>query len=367
MLILNDVHIGFDRQGGTTPASREALRSYLFQQFEGMLYGTEEAHLCIQGDLFDKFEIDTRDWLQTFLTLSDWLTHNLARVLTLVAGNHDHSPKALRVSSFELLCKVLVEQYGDERVQVIGIDGWEYLGEKKDVVALAHCSNQDIFDLKLRELLDGVPSGFPDATWLDGVNTVLLHCNFDNNFAVNSDHSLNVSRDMAREFTDRGITLCFAHEHQAKRDFKGKVTVFGNQWPTSISDCLSNEVKNAHTLVDGVITPIQTWSKDGDNGFIEIDWRELSELPIEPTHFVRVSGTASQNEAGDCITAIAKFRAKAAAFVITNAVKIEGIADNDALPESFEATKAFDVMEFVNSNLDEPQQAAVRKLSEVVR
>ena len=56
---------------------------------------------------------------------------------------------------------------------------------------------------------------------------------------------------------------------------------------------------------------------------------------------------------------------KASAFVITNGVKIEGVIDNADLPEAFEAAKAFDVMEFIHSNLDEPQRVAVRKLMEV--
>ena len=34
MLILNDLHIGFRRVGGTTPASQEALRTYLFDNLE---------------------------------------------------------------------------------------------------------------------------------------------------------------------------------------------------------------------------------------------------------------------------------------------------------------------------------------------
>lgn len=370
MLILSDIHIGVNRQGGTTPASREGLRQYLFTAFEDAMH-TSETHTCILGDLFDQFEIEGRDWVQTYLVLSDYLSRpngGFSNKLTLVAGNHDHSPKALRVSSFEMLCKVLVEQFGPERVHVIAIDQYDVVEE--GVFALAHCSNQDIFDEKLKSLLD---------TFVQAGSRVLLHANYDNHFATNSDHSLNVSEEQAKSFADKGATLYFAHEHQARKALGGSVVVFGNQWPTSVADCLNNDIKYAHVL-NGGVTQIATWARDlGDInegamaaealGYGEIDWRNLDETgdPDMPPLFIKVIGKASSNEAGDCMSAIAKFRHMSKAFVITNGVKIEGVLDNEALPESFEVTKAFDVIEFINSNLDEPQRAAVKKLQEVVR
>jgi metallophosphoesterase superfamily enzyme len=355
ILILNDIHLGVQRSGGTTPASREALRSYLFTAFEHAFYDCKEAHVCILGDLFDTFEVEGRDWVQCYLVLQDWLSRSVLSRLTLVAGNHDHSPKALRVSSFEMLCRVLVEQFGG-RVQVIRIDHFEHVDSEMKIVVLAHCSNQDIFDAKLAEILATVVTG----------DRVLLHANYDNHFAVNSDHSLNVSEEQAKAFAAKGATLYFAHEHQARTELGGSVVVFGNQWPSSVSDCLNNDVKYMHTM-NGDLVQIQSWlCGDPVNGYQECDWRELGTQAFDRS-FIKIVGTASNNEAGDCISAIAKFRAKSAAFVVTNGVRIEGIADNEALPEAFEATKAFDVMDFINSNLDEAQRAAVVKLVEVVR
>lgn len=368
MLILNDIHISVNRSGGTTPSSREALREYLFTSVEEILHDTTEKHVCILGDLFDQFEIEGRDWIRTYLVLQDAIVRGIK--LTLVAGNHDWSPKGTKVSSFEMLCKVLTEQFGTEWVQVIAIDQWASLdGDNATMFALAHCSNQETFDAKLQEML---------VMPLNGCS-ILLHANYDNGFTAQSDHSLNVTRAVAKQFVEAGATLYFAHEHQARVELDGKVVVFGNQWPTSVADCLNNDYKYAHILRPGEDnTLIRTWARDDDlsegsfaagyMGYGEIDWQSLlGEYDPDCCGFVKVVGTASSNQAGDCLSAIAKFRAKSKAFVITNGVKIEGVMENEDLPDQFEATKKFDVMEFINSNLDSEQQAALVQLQKAVQ
>lgn len=353
MLILNDVHLGVNRQGGTTPASREALREYLFTAFEGAMH-TKEKHVLILGDLFDEFEVDGRDWIRTYLILQDAAVRGIK--LTLVAGNHDWSPKGTRVSSFEMLCRVLVEQFGSGAVHTITIDCWDHPHGEERLFALAHCSNQDTFNAKLAELLTKVVSG----------DRILLHANYDNGFAAQSDHSLNLSREQAKQFKDLGVFLYFAHEHQAREAFSGHVVVFGNQWPTSVADCLGNDSKFMHVMSDTGVAKVETWKHGAEAGYEQVPWESLAEYPAEGgAGFIRVFGNATSNQAGECISAIAKFRSKSTAFVITNAVKIEGIAENSALPEAFEATKAFDVNEFIDENLDAAQRAAVAALRAV--
>jgi len=349
MLVLNDIHVGVQRKGGTTPRSREKLRNFLFSSLQSTLSATDERELVINGDLFDDFEIDPRDWVQTYSIFAAWLSQG--RKLYLVAGNHDHSAKALRVSSFQMLCEVLKGQFKD-LVTVIGIDEYTALGQTK-VIALAHCSNQDMFNLNLGKLLGSVVKG----------DILLLHANFDNNFAAQSDHSLNVTRQQAADFKTRGVTLVFAHEHQARASMGGSVVVLGNQWPTSIVDCLGNDKKFAHVIdSDNDITPIETWSRDGMSGYAEIDWRELTTLGGGNADFIRIVGQASANEASDVINSIAKFRTQSEAFVVTNAVKIEGMVEIADLPETFEATKAFDVMEFISRHLDAEEMVVVTGL-----
>ena len=355
MLVLNDIHIGVQRKGGTTPASQEALRNYLFTAFEETLVNSSEKTLLIAGDLFDEFEVSPRDWLQTYQILQDWCVQKGS--LALLAGNHDHSPKALRVSSFEMLCTVLKEQF-DGRVTVIGIDEW---GVFDEAIALAHASNQDIFNQKLAQVL-AVCDG-------QGIKHVFLHANYDNNFAAVSDHSLNVSEEQSMEFAAKGINLIFAHEHQARtKNFfglTGKVTVMGNQWPTSISDCLNNSSKYCHTLDGGVLTKHETWN-DGllNTGYDCVDWGNLTNT--NDNGFIRIDGRASAAEASEALAAISKFRQKSKAFVISNAVKIDGIADKETLAQSLEETKTFDVWAFIEKQLTPEELVTVVKLKKAM-
>lgn len=356
MLILSDVHIGFNRKGGVTPASAEALRTYLFGGLRSTLNDSNEEHLVVPGDLFDDFEIASRDWLETYSIFAAWLQQNAHRTLTLIAGNHDVSPRALRVSSFQMLCDVLRHVYG-ARVQVVPIDTTHLV--ETGVYAVAHCSNQDRFNERLLELLATVVHG----------DHVLLHANYSNDFAAQSDHSLNVSQEMAKRFIDKGVNLVFAHEHQARREMPvgakqtgAEVIVLGNQWSTSIADCLGNKAKFAHTLNDGRLAKVQTWSADDPvNGYTEIDWQDLGDQDIGG--FVRVVGEATSPEASDVINRIAKFRQRSKAFVITNAVKIDGIVQAEELPEQFEVAKRFDVMEFVRKHLTAEEFQVVEELA----
>lgn len=345
ILNLNDIHIGVQRKAGTTPASQEELRGYLLHKLSDIVLDSDADVLLITGDLFDTFEVSPRDWLDAFLALRHWLCRE--RLLWLVAGNHDWSPKGNKLSSFEALARVLQSEFPDETV-VVGINEWKKLGDR--YYALAHCGNQQVFDAKLDEVL---------AVAVEGDN-VFVHCNFDNNFAAQSDHSLNISRDQAKKFVEKGVRLVFAHEHQQKSAFGDKVLITGNQWPTSVADCLGNKAKRALLWQDGNYTEIETWNEKGENGFAFMDWRRLD---LESSaKFIKVTGDAANAEASDVIMAIAEFRRKSDAYVITNSVKIEGIAEADDLPESFEVAKKFDVISFIKQQFDERECALLDSL-----
>lgn len=348
VLIINDVHAGFHRAGGTTPASQEALRSYLLTRFEKLLVKTPETHTCIAGDLFDDFDVPIRDLLHVYMVLQAYLARGNS--LTLVAGNHDHQPRGEKVSSFEMLAHVLDQQFPGN-VTVIDIDQWD---GNNEFIVLAHCSNQTIFDEKLAEVLEAVKMGM----------RVLLHANYDNNFAAASDHSLNVTSQQALAFAQKGATLIFAHEHQARTALGGSVVVLGNQWPTSINDCLRNEDKCAHIL-NGGLTKVPTWGRAGEAGYGEVDWRDVGVNAIgESVKFIRVVGEAEASEAAEVMNVISKLRTKSSAFVITNAVKIAGVADCAALPESFEATSKFEVMDFIEQHVEPEEFKVVMELSQ---
>lgn len=358
MIIINDTHLSVNRVSGTTPQSREDLRNCVFAEFDKLLHIADGHDLAILGDLFDAFEVAPRDWLQTYLMLAGWCANNPTSDLFLIAGNHDVSSKADKVSSFETLCEVLVNQFGDEQVHQVGIDACEYFGTNlthPSFYAVAHHRNQELFDLTLAKVLSSCQRG----------DYVLLHANYDNKFAEQADHSLNVSEAQALEFTKKGVDLLFAHEHHHRREIPhgtpadgGSVVCLGNQIPTSVSDVLGRADKFYWELWEEGLRKHRVWG--AEDNYAELDWRSLPQ--DSHAKFIRVVGDAVNAEAAQVIDAIHRFRQKSNAFVITNAVKIEGIADIESLPSTLEAAKKFDVMEFVYKQLDETEAALIRKI-----
>ena len=358
MIIINDLHLGVNRVSGTTPQSREDLRNYVFAEFDRLLHIADGHDLCILGDLFDAFEVAPRDWLEAYLLLAGWCANNPDCTLDLVAGNHDVSLKGSKVSSFETLATVLKQQF--DNVDVTGIDctSKAYLGGFQ-IHVVAHHRNQELFDLTLAKVLEDCERG----------DYVLLHANYDNKFAEQADHSLNVSEAQALEFTKKGVSLVFAHEHQSRVEIPhgtpadgGSVVCLGNQIPTSVADALGNNSKFYWSLDGNGLQKFEYWKVGGDNGYQAIDWRDLNQ-GATGAKFIRVVGDAVNAEAAQVIDAIHRFRQKSNAFVITNAVKIEGIADIESLPEAFEASRKFDVMEFVYGQLNEAEAEVIRKIS----
>lgn len=353
MIILNDLHLSVTRRSGVTPSSQEALRTYIFEQFNALLEKANGHDLCLLGDIFDDFEVSPRDWLQAYLMLEAWCRKNTKCKCILVAGNHDISAKGNKVSSFETLTSVLVLQHSN--VCVVGIDDVHLYNGNTWIVA--HHRNQDVFDLHLNKVLEGVQPG----------DFVLLHANYHNKWAEQADHSLNISDGQAYLFNKKGVTLVFAHEHQHRvekfphedTERFGQVVCLGNQYPTSISDCLGNSKKFYWALGDGHLQKFSTWFHGGEFGYQALDWHELTEAP-ESAKFIRIVGDATNAEAAQVIDAIHKFRQRSQAFVVTNAVKIDGIAEMGDLPSTFEVAKKFDVMEFVYKQLDEAEADVIR-------
>jgi metallophosphoesterase superfamily enzyme len=329
-LLLNDIHIGVVRTAGTTLATRAAIQQYLLDSMHEIIWRYVGRDLIINGDLFDGYEIDSGQLLAVYLMLHDWLTKNPDRVLHLVRGNHDIAKNSLRTSSFALLCSLLTTSFGD-RVKVYN-DRFAQIGFA--VWVIPHCVNQDLFNLELEKAEiavtdEGVVPGY-----------LLLHANFDNNFAVEADHSLNVSEEWARRLNKVGWTLVFAHEHQRRTAMAGQVVITGNQWPTSVSDCLAHgeaqkdgkkfahlfetteDFINDKLTVSLKPTPEPTW--DASTDFAAMEWTDLD--PTTECRFVRVEGTATAADAADVINTIARFRQKSDAWVITNSVNVAGIA-----------------------------------------
>lgn len=348
MLILNDLHIGASRKAGTTPASQAALSEYIHQNFEALINATDEDHIVINGDLFDGFEVPGTDLIRTFNVLDRWfMKARQAQHLTLIAGNHDYNPRGDKVSSFHLLAHFLKVRRG---MAVDVIDHTRGLSRVADRVwAIPHVANQDLFDIELHKALDAAGEG----------DFLLLHANYDNNFAVESDHSLNVSKEAADILISAGWTLIFGHEHQPR--VAPGIVIPGNQVPTSVADCLGCQGKHYLRLHDKNIEHRDWLNLEAHRVFTRLDWRNLD---VDPQYqFVRVEGTATAEEAAEVVDAVARFRAKSQAYVVTNAVKVEGVAAFDELAEmSLEQITAFNVLDALLAELSEEEGKVVKAL-----
>lgn len=339
-LILNDLHIGVSRVAGATPQTAMQLRGWVLQQTEALMFSHADKDIIFNGDIFDAYDVALGDVLRFYVLCRNWLAAS-DRKLVLAQGNHDISKDSSRLSAFAFLAGLLEDH---PRVRVVT----EPVLLAPNLALIPHCTNQEVFNLELERALLWKPTN------------ILLHANYDNKFAIEADHSLNVSRDQAVALVDRGHVLIFGHEHQQREPRRG-VIIAGNQFPTSVADCLGNGTKRALILGDAVggLTEIETWAAAGS--FHEIDWRTLNGeiLAVEP-QFIRVTGEASAAEAASVISAVSRLRQKSTAFVVTNAVKIEGIEDMAEIEVAASEMRALDVLAFLYEQL-EPEQVRVLK------
>jgi len=238
-LLLNDVHLGVIRTSGTTPQTAMAIRERLQQQLQDLLMQHLDKDIIINGDLFDTFNVPMQDVLRFYVTAAAWLNASEVPQVTpdrapespfmvLGRGNHDSSKDSSKMSSFDFIARILQAQF-PYRVLIVTEPTMVFDG----IYMIPHMPNQDQFDLELTK----VP---------EGASMVLLHANYDNHFAVEADHSLNVSEDQAASLIARGKTLVFGHEH-IQRNY-ANIIITGNQFPSSVADCLGNKNKNAYTI-----------------------------------------------------------------------------------------------------------------------
>ncbi len=349
LLIINDLHIGVKRAAGTTPASAHNLRCYLINSLVDLM--PTDKDVLILGDLFDDFTVDTTDFWDTFLVLSNWL-RTTKNHLTLVRGNHDWSPKASAMSSFDLLADILVVVCPN--LVTVVRDGLTDIGN--GILVVPHIPNQDLFDLEL----DKAEAG--EGLYL------LTHCNMMPPACHGRhDHSLTIDEDRAIRLSKKYVILN-GHEHQRIDYGLGKgIYCLGNQVPSSVADCLS---KGRHQQ-DGlkyamVIAPdmgrseICTW--DAIGSYSAIDWRDLGDVPPS-LQFIRVSGSAKAEEAALVIDAIATLRGHHDAYVVSNAVQIDGQEGvEEAAAVTFESMKSFDVMQALLGELEPEERKVIEEV-----
>ncbi len=343
LYVINDTHIGAIRAGGTTPASAYQLRLTVLDRFESLLSLCNDGNVLINGDLFDKANIPYTDLWRTVEICSEWLRGGNMRQLYCPAGNHDLSKNTTIMSSFELFCRVMKSMFPTQFWGLFSPTSIDH-----GMFVIPHMPNQDLFDAAIA----AVP---------DGTKYLFLHCNYENKFAVEADHSLNLSSDQAEKLAVERIIL--GHEHQRSTHMAGKVVALGNQIPTSIADCLGNDAKYLAKISGDKIEYLPVWEAATD--FARPDWQDLSTIAPN-ARFIRVEGEATAAQASEVIAVISKLRSRSKALVITNAVSIDGrSSDEEAdVRMSLESVKAFDVMTELFKILGDEDSATIKKLME---
>ena len=360
MLILNDIHASVQRVAGTTPATQAALRQYVRDNLESLLrYGDRE--VTVNGDLLDGFAVESHELVKVFDIFSKWLEGNFHRRLNLVGGNHDFSAKGERLSSFHMLGHFLREMHPG-KVNVYD-KGLHWIND--NVYCIPHQLNQERFDHEVDKASFPVE---PDILMVSpqdksGPKYLLLHANYKNSFAEHSDHSLNLNDEQVGNLMRAGFTIVLGHEHQGYTLRGERVIVVGNQFPTSVADCIGDEVKHCLRIENGKHEFIETWHSEGN--YLEVDWQSLRDgtAEIGEQQFIRITGEAKADQAADVVNVVARFRQTSDALVIGNAVKVEGQAVLDEMAlESTESIKAFDVLNAIYSQLEPREVEVVREL-----
>lgn len=326
LTILNDLHAGAIRSAGTTPATRQTLRERILLKFESLL--PEQGDLLINGDLFDATHIPASDLFAVYGILTRWLTANPDSYLYNSRGNHDCASSSNVMSSFDLLGKLLTMHFPDRYVHI------DKPTATTHGYVIPHMPNQVLFD-------DAV-AAVPECDFL------FVHCNIHNNFAAQSDHSLNLSLDQIAACKAKQI-IC-AHEHHGRK--LGKVTIPGNQIGSSVSDWLSPGNKQYAVIRDGKLT-LHTCASRADE-FAEMPWNDLkpSDAP-----FIRISGEAAAAQASEALAAVAAYRRTSEALVVANAVKVQA-AEGADFEDAVADMRGYDVMSMLREVL-EPNEVKI--------
>ncbi len=309
LTVLNDLHIGAIRSSGTTPFTAYALRKYLLEKVESLL---PESDLLLNGDTFDTANVPLVDLQAIYTILAKWLQKGYK--LYNAAGNHDLPKSSDVYSSYDFLSKLLDMQFPGQHITIKESTMTPY------GYVIPHIRNQALFDLELAKV--------PECDFL------FLHCNVDNNFAVQSDQSLNITTEQINVSKARQVIV--AHEHNYRK--YGKVLIPGNQFGSSVADWVNPADKFFAVIEDGVVSTVRCTLRAEE--FIDMDWQNVS---LTDHKFVRISGTASADEASKAINAVNKLRKEHKAFVVTNAVTVQSEDSTQIFEANLESVQSFSV------------------------
>lgn len=277
VLIYTDPHLGLKRQANTTNLSQARWRVKMYQAAGNPIVDFGLPAVCA-GDLFDTYNNDELTIGQglSLIGSTDWV----------IAGNHDVSQIADKVGSLELIeslmgDKILRANFGDYGFDCKDIGKVRFYG-------VPHVAAQELFDRSLDEALADVR-----GCALREKKVLLLHCNYDNNFAAQDDTSLNLTREKAKQLLKHFDYIVLGHEHVAREDFDGRLIVLGNTFPTGFGDISDKRVMVIND--EGKVEFHTIWRKD--EGYAEFGAGEIPDST--DVEFVKITGTIKSSQIGE--------------------------------------------------------------------
>lgn len=324
-LLLNDTHFGLKRITGATKASMEAFYDYQLNCVNNILSEHFDKTLIIIGDLLDSSTVPYSVVLDVHAMLS-----NFPGEIFLVRGNHDISKDRTKLSAFDFLCKLLPK--------ATAVTDPYWLGE--ETVIIPHMDNQKLFD-------EAVAEASKEAFYL------ITHCNYENGFTKNSDHSLNLTKEQAERFE----MVISGHEHNHREI--GNVHMLGAPYPCNIQEAQDAKFYHIWNYKE-----LETHAVSAGVGYTELDWSDLCGIEDSAGNFIRITGEATAEQAAQVIQDVADFRKRSSAFMITNSVRVGELELGNLDDFEENGLAGFDAMGALKEMLPKQFHAQLEKLNE---
>jgi len=333
--LISDLHMGLSRTAGVTDSSLRQYEEDKLTFLSQFLSENEDKEIIIAGDLFDKNLVSLSTLLSVLRVISNHPEH-----IWILAGNHDLSKNTMTMSSFDFLGQVVNLLPVSTGISLVTKP---VLIKRHSLVMIPHLSNQEIFDKAL--------SDYSNEDY-----TLITHCNYDNFFSLDKDHSLNLTLEQAQGFKQ----VISGHEHSI-RDV-GYVHMIGSFVPCKVKEAASPKRTHLFNTVTGKLEVMQSLNQDKIGAYSEIHYDDLQNPAAAiatAARFIRITGSVTAAEAPLVLAQIADFRKKSSAYMIQNATVVEAIG-----LESFEETsfESVDTWAALGSILNEEHKIQLREL-----
>lgn len=319
ILIFTDPHDGLRRTANTTPASSIKLREAVHEQLARVIEMPADHRIC-GGDWFDTYSNDEEVIAKTLPLL--------AKVDLINSGNHDLINIKGKMGSLGLAKEILSDLEGakcDIPMNDVGksdffVNTYFTGSVEHTFYTIPHCSTQELFESALDKAEKEATASKASK---GGKYYLLLHCNYNSNFAQARQTDLNLTKFRTSELIESFDYIILGHEHIPRDDFQGRLIVLGNTHPTSFADISDKRIM---TITDSGVKFTDIWYKS--HNYLEVDWKNIEESYDQ--QFIRIVGAAKPEDIRD-ISKAAKVLERNCPnlFALKIDVEFEGITHTD--------------------------------------